>query len=452
MKRIVALILTQAMVLSLPVFASAERHLTYGIWWDVYYNSGDADLSANPAVDPDDPTDQDVAMFENVKLIEDEYDVTFEWANLTYQGVQDSINSSILAGDPDCDVYTVELGWGVPAAMNGLATDLRDVLPADDPLFKGEDTVFNIVSLPDGSAKILAVKSGQAQAEATYPLAFNLQMIQEANLEDPRDLVERGEWTWDKFREYCEVLTKDTDGDGVTDVYGYGAWANDALMYWIMSNGTYIAATEKENLSSPEVGETLKFLQDLYLDGLAYPIPAENGWDVCRWLYRDKKVAFTTTATWILSNYDDYNYDGKAETTLDFDMIFVDYPIGPSGNAETNATKIAYSNYYMIPAGVKDPKLVYDAFRAYWNWYHDDTELRDEPTDWWYTAVSDKLEIQDWNVSVEMKMGERETVDFYKLVENDVPILQFLNGEYTPAQLQESYKQVVQDALDNLYK
>ena len=26
-----------------------------------------------------------------------------------------------LAGDPDCDVYTVELGWGVPAAMNGLA-------------------------------------------------------------------------------------------------------------------------------------------------------------------------------------------------------------------------------------------------------------------------------------------------------------------------------------------
>ena len=86
-------------------------------------------------------------------------------------------------------------------------------------------------------------------------------MIEDANLEDPRDLVARGEWTWDKFREYCQVLTRDIDGDGVIDVYGYGGWLGDFLPYWFMSNGTYVAATATENFSSPEVGETLKFLQ-----------------------------------------------------------------------------------------------------------------------------------------------------------------------------------------------
>ena len=128
-------------------------------------------------------------------------------------------------------------------------------------------------------------------------------MIEDANLEDPRDLVERGEWTWEKFREYCKVLTKDTDGDGNIDVYGFGGWPGDYFMNFVMSNGTNVAATATENLSSPEVGEVLQFIQDLNLvDKVMYPIPEENGWDVCRWLYRDGKVAFTPIAAWIMDS------------------------------------------------------------------------------------------------------------------------------------------------------
>ena len=449
MKRILSIVLALTMALTLlGSVASAERHLTYGIWWDVYYNSGDESWEANPGAEG---TDKDIMMFENVAQVEKEFGVTYEWLNMTYAGVQDSINNSILAGSPDCDVYTVELGWGVPAAMSGLATDLRDVLDPDDPLLNGTDDVLSYVALPDGSVKILAVKGAQTQVEATYPMAFNLQMIQEANLEDPRELAARGEWTWDKFEEYCRVLTRDTDGDGVTDVYGYGGWYGDFMIYFFMSNGTYIASSTTENLSSPEVGQTLDFLQGLFQKGYAYPTPTENGWDVCRWLYRDKKVAFTTTACWILSNYDDYNYDGKNDNPLDFDMVFVDYPIGPSGNAETNATKLANSNYYMIPAGVEDPKLVYEAFRAYWNWFHDDVELRDNVDDWWYTATSNKLDIQDWNFEVMAKMGEREMVDFFNVVINDIDWWSFFDGQFDTSQLQQQYKQVVQDGLDSIF-
>jgi len=397
MKRFVSVMLALILALSLAsgVALAEDRHITMALWWDLYYDSDDTSWEDSPSAVG---KDSDIMRFENVKLIEDTYGVTFEFVNATYAGVQDSINNSILAGEPDFDLYMTELGWGVPAVVNGLATDLRSVLDPDDPFLSHDDVVLNYIDLPDGSASLITVKGAEDQVQSTYPLAFNLQMLQEANLEDPRELVEKGEWTWDKFREYCQVLTKDTDKT-------------------------------------------------------AYPIPEENGHDVCRYLYRDKKVAFTSAAAWIMANYDDYNWDGKAETTLDFDMVFVDYPIGPSGNAETNSTKIAAGSFWMLPAGVEDPKLVFNVFRAYQNWYHDDVTLRDDPEEleWWYTTTSDKLDLQDWNFEIMRKMGEKQMVDFVNVVLNDLPLLQFLNGEYTPAQFQETYRQTVQDALDQVF-
>ena len=424
MKRILSLALVLAMAFSMiSTFATAEepRHITIALWWDMYYDSDDESWESNPSASG---KETDIMRFDVVKEIEETYNVTFEFVNATYAGVQDSLNISILAGEPDFDVYMVELGWGVPAVMNGLATN--------------------------GAVSLLSVKGAEDQVGATYPLAFNLQMIQEANLEDPRDLVERGEWTWDKFREYCQILTRDIDGDGVTDVYGYGGWMGDFFPYFFMSNGTYVCATETENLSSPEMGEVLSFLQDLFVtDKSAYPIPAENGWDVCRWLYRDKKVAFTTTAAWILDSYKDY----LEEPNLDFDMVFVDYPIGPSGNPETNSKKLANSNYWLIPAGIEDPELVYRVLRAYQNWYHEDTELRDDPDEleWWYTSTSNKLDLQDWNFEIMKSMGEHEMVDFINVVINDLPLWDLLAGNITPSQMQEQNRQVVQDALDQIF-
>ena len=455
MKRFAALLLALIMVLSMAAgVAAAEepRHLTYALWWDLYYDSDDAGWEDSPSATG---KDSEIMRFDNVKNIENTYGVTYEFVNATWEGIKDSINNSILAGEPDFDMYMVDLmAFGVPAVMNGLATDLRTVLDADDPFLAHEDPILDYIELPNGAVSLIFPKGAEDAVSSTNPLAFNLQMIEEANLEDPRDLYERGEWTWDKFLEYCRVLTRDNDGDGVTDVYGYGAWIGDALPAWYMSNGTYMAATPEENLTSPEIGETLSFLQNLYLtEQVAYPIPEENGWDVCRFLYRDKKVAFTTTAVWIMANYDDYNWDGLAESTLDFDMVFVPYPIGPSGNQDTNTTKIASGNYWMLPAGVEDPKLVFDVFRAYQNWYQDDIELRDDPEEleWWYTATSDKLDIQNWNFSVLELLGSKVLVDFYQVFGDDLPMLNFLNGEYTPAQFQETYRQTVQDALDQIF-
>ena len=47
-------------------------------------------------------------------------------------------------------------------------------------------------------------------------------MFKEAGLPSLYDLIESGEWTWEKMREIAAALVADTDGDGQIDRYGVG--------------------------------------------------------------------------------------------------------------------------------------------------------------------------------------------------------------------------------------
>ncbi len=451
MKKMTALFVALVMLLSVCSFAVAEepRHILIGTTWDMYWDSTHESIDVNPYYSGKE-TDQ--MIFENVKKVEEENNVTFEYVNMLYAGAQESINTSILAGTPDVDIYTVGLAIGAPAVANGYAVDLRDVLPADHPVLTGEDPIMTYIDTGDGSVSLLTANNKENIVGSTYPLSFNLQMIQDANLEDPRDLVERGEWTWDKFREYCKALTKDTDGDGTIDVYGFGGWPGDYMPNILMSNGTYIAATATENLSSPEVAECLQFVQDLNLvDGVMYPIPEENGWDICRVLYRDQKVAFCPNAAWIMSSNDDYGYQ-SGTPVLDFDMVFVPWPVGPSGNAETNKHKVAESSCFMIPVGTEDPELVFNVLYDIQNWFNGDLSIRDdeEALDWWYGVTAKDIDLQDHNFEVMYQMGLKQQYEMVSNLGFELPFRELIAGDYTVAQFQETYKQQVQDAIDGL--
>ena len=445
-----ALILVLSSVGMVAFAAEGKRNITIGLWWDRYYDSTNTSVEDSPGYQG---TISDQMMFDVVKKIEDKYNVTIEYQNLTYVGIQESLNTSILAGTPDCDIYLVDTFLGVPAVMNGYALDLKTVLPADSDIFT-DKLVMNYLDLGDGAAYMMTPVAAQAQVGSTYPLMFNLQMIQDANLEDPRDLYEKGEWTWDKFAEYCQALTKDTNGDGIIDVYGFGGYQQEWFESMLMSNGTYVAMNGTENFSSPEVTEVLQFMQDMYVTyNCAYPYAAESASDVMRFIYRDGKCAFSPGAAWILGSYADYNWDGSAASTLEFDMVFVPWPVGPSGNQETNRMKITNGEYYIIPVGVEDPELVYNIFYDFTNWYDGDTSIRDdaETLGWWYAVTSKDLDIQDWNFEVMFEMGMREQFDLVSSLGVFPDFMGLFNGDYTPAQFQETYKQEYQDALDRTF-
>lgn len=451
--------------------SAKNDEITIGTWWVQYYDSTHTALDDDPSyaaattilsTDNEDAVktkqnSQKIAelKFANVKTIENKYGVKFYWENLTYTGVKDSINTSILAGTPDCDIYLVDTGMAIPAQINGLALDLKTILPADSDLFTTQNNI-SYMDLGDGKACILYRVEAQKSVEATYPLGFNIQMLEDNNLEDPRDLYARGEWTWDKFIEYCQVLTQDTDGDGQNDQYGYCGFESETLENLMMSNGGNIASGVTQTLTSTPVAEALQLMYDMYnVYNVCFPYDFEGTpSDSMRGQYTQGNIGFFPIAAWITANTKDYDSDGTVGFTLPFDIAYVRWPVGPSGNQETNAGKnLAAGEFYMIPAGTPEPEKVYNVLYDMWNWYDGDTSIRDDKTtlNWWYKVTAATEELQELNFNVMKDCGEHATLDLWNSLGFNYDIMSLIKGETTPAQFQETYKQQVQDALDAYY-
>lgn len=452
---------------------TGDGNINIGTWWLQYYDSKQAiedspDWQTAQPVEGDSEEkaaeraiNLDVAerKFANVKKIEEKYGVTFSWDNLTYEGVKTSINTSILAGNPDCEIYLVEAGMGVPAQTNGLAVDLKTVLPADDDLFTDQINM-GYLDLGDGKACILYQKTAQTNVEGTYPLGFNMQLLEEYNLEDPRELYKRGEWTWEKFIEYCQTLTQDTDGDGQIDQYGYCGYENETLEQLMMSNGASIATTTTETLSSAATGEALQMMYDMYNTyNIAYPYDFDGTpSDSMRIQYREGNIGFWPIAVWIANAGGDYGVEDK----LGFDTAYVRWPVGPSGNQETNPGKNAVSGttYFIIAAGCKNPVTAYHVLADFFNWYEGDLSLRDNKAtlQWWYNENARKEELKVENFDCMFDAGSITETDFWLSLGVDYGtdagngLQLIIKGEMTPAQFQETFKQQVQDGLDAYFK
>ncbi len=479
-RKVLALVLAAAMTLSMAACGNKEGNegknpgtpatndeITIGTWWVQYYDSNNESMDVAPdyqtAIKETDDEMQkkinDITLqicqlkWDNVKKIEEDYGVKFYWENLTYTGVMDSINTSILAGTPDCDVYLVESQMAVPAQANGLALDLKTILPADHDIFT-TNKVADFVDLGDGKACIFYKVSAESKVAATYPLAFNMQMLEDNGLEDPRVLYERGEWTWDKFIEYCKILTQDTDGDGQDDQYGYCGYAVETVEQLMMSNSAGIANTSKETLTSSAMSEVLQMISDMYnVHKICYPYDfAESGAEsTMRNQYTQGNVGFFPCAAWIMDSNKDYDYGNTVGYTLPFDIAFVRWPVGPSGNKDTNPGKNdTAGELYIIPAGVAEPEKVFNVMYDFWDWNDGDFTLRDseEALNWWYGSTAIKQELREENFAVMEDCGEHTTFDLWQSLGFYYDWNSLINGTTTPAQFQETYKQQVQDALD----
>ncbi len=482
-KKYLALILASVMTISMAACGKSgnskdpadykDRVINIGSWWREYYATGDAkednvDYVNAQVADGDDPVlhaekevNQKIAelKWNKVAELKDKYKIDFYWQNLTYAGTKESLMNSTLAGTPDCDIYLVDTSIAIPAQMNGLALDLHTILPEDHDLFTTQ-TVFSYLDLGDGKACILKVQGGMTN---TYPLAFNVQMLEKNNLEDPRELYKKGEWTWDKFIEYCQILTQDTDGDGQVDQYGYCGYIGETFRELCFSNGTAAAGGAKETLSSAETGEVLKLIQDMYNSyNVCYPYDYQNKGgqpsDTMRTQYNNGNIAFFPTAVWIQNANGNYPTVSGVDTpgNLTWDTAYVQWPVGPSGDQQTNACfNSSDGNWFVIPANVKEPERVFNFLYDLYNYYDGDISLRDDPAtlDWWYNETAKTKELKDANFEIQKYCMAHPGLELWESINSGMydGLEQLIAGEMTPAQFQETFSQELQASLDDLF-
>jgi multiple sugar transport system substrate-binding protein len=150
-------------------------------------------------------------------------------------------------------------------------------LPLDD-FIKGDYALDTSIYLP-GVLEPGQYKDQQWLLPKDFsPMAvyYNKKIFDQFNVPYPTD-----DWTWDDLLKTAQDLTKDTDGDGKTDVWGIQLHANwtSGFEYWVGAAGGRLISEDGTQyvgyMDSPETIQAVQFYADLYNKYKVSPPPAD---------------------------------------------------------------------------------------------------------------------------------------------------------------------------------
>lgn len=410
-----------------PAVDMKGRTIKIAVFYDMYYDSNDKKPEDNPGM-----TDMERGqlMLDNVKRIEEKYNCKIEYVNPGAESLKSSLQTSVVAGTPEYDVYLTQMEFALPLAVHGYFTDLSTIT-GDYLDINNDQNILDIFEV--AGTNCFFSKSG-LNVSTTY-LAYNAEMVAAAGLTDPNELYEKGEWTWEKFAEYCTKLTQDTDNNGEPDIYGYGGDLTMTIQEFLASNDAILVKEDgTEGLSDPKVLETFKYLGELYGEKkVARPIVDDWYEGIAGWM--NKQSVFGATKMWVLQT-----------NKINFDYRIVPFPQGPSGNGESSGQ--SFGDYFVIPRGVEKPEQVLQVLEEFFGWYCDDLDVRDEDM----ISLAEGCFIEEADVETAFEMGEWGNGDIWTIVDTDFLINSIyggvISGEKTPAEAVESIKQLFQDEID----
>lgn len=132
-----------------------------------------------------------------------------EWNSL-----RSNLQTMVLANDAP-DLFSIYNGVGTYLRNKNLTRDIRDYINMNDAAWKdmqkySEPLFYN------------GVLTGVCVADPMigYGILYNKTLINQAGLEDPFALYEKGQWDILKFLEYVEELTVDQNHDNIPEVFG----------------------------------------------------------------------------------------------------------------------------------------------------------------------------------------------------------------------------------------
>jgi multiple sugar transport system substrate-binding protein len=169
---------------------------------------------------------------------------------------------------------------------------------------------------------------------------FNKQMFDKEGIAIPGP-----DWTWADFESIARKMTKDTDGDGNPDQWGfYFRKYMDGFTHWLMQNGGGLATKEGKSLiGKPETVEALKFLQRLIVMDKVIPTDTQ-----ARQFGSAQPASFIAGKAAML--------EGGLSITVDLKNNGVDYVIRPLPKGKYSLST-AFVNAWAIPTGAKRPEL-----------------------------------------------------------------------------------------------
>ena len=287
-----------------------------------------------------------------------------------YQGISDAVDEQLdgvsLAYEPGGsegasyqDVLRTELAAGtapdvfwIPGtdiadfATRGLILDLREFASADAD-YKDADfyegPMFHLTFNPE-TGNTGETLWGLPRDVSTFALYINNDLIEQAGVEDPRELAKNGEWTWDKFLETAVAINA-LGGD----VKGFGMnawWANPGLFINSAGGGFYNEDRTACALDTDESVAGIEFASRLY-----------NEFDVAVPYGEDTEPPFLAGNVGMFLNGRWATPGTRAGAQFDWDVV--DVPEGPGG-----ARSWLFWGAYVVNANTEHPEEAWQLMRA----------------------------------------------------------------------------------------
>lgn len=339
--------------------------------------------------EPQNKQEEDTAKYR--AEIQEKYHFTIQPKAVSdWGGMTDTCVNSITAGDPAAQIFNLDYRFVAKPMSNGLFYDLATL--SSDLDFSEDKWNENVKWIMTKGSSIYGMR-----AEASEPrggVIWNKRLFEEAGLDPnlPYTLQRNGEWTWSKFDELCSKLTRDTNMDGVTDIYATCSQGAATLGILVASCGqdwfTVDAAGKiSNNCKNPDVLKAMNFAVELYNKGYEKPTPADAAWD---WFY----PAFAAAEAAMIFDEEYRCQPGQVFGDAMADDVGFVMPPKPDGQAEY--LSYVCDNICIIPS-------CYDAETASkiafgYNVYTMNTPGYDDPLDWlapYYSHFNDEWAVDE---------------------------------------------------------
>lgn len=274
-----------------------------------------------------------------MKQYKEKYNVDVEIIPSDYNNYSTKLEASLSSGTP-IDVAVASVANFPDYAVKGWVQPIDKYISLDSGDYS--KSAMDMFYKYKGSHYLAVSKKGITP----IVLYYNKDMIADAGLTDPMEYWNKGQWNFETFRTMCKALTKDTNGDGKTDVWGVSCWYPNAFLGANKTAALMIDEKNhfKLNLDDPKLKRACAYVQDMYyttkwrgLDGNDIKVSWENQHDAFfnEYTWNDKAVA-----------------QDKTQGKFTFNYGVVAMPTGPDN---TDGTYVCFTGGCSIVKGSKSP-------------------------------------------------------------------------------------------------
>lgn len=280
------------------------------------------------------------AIAELFNASQDEIEVV---VNVVSGGYNEPIIARIIAGTPPDVITTMR----IPELLSVMA-------PLD--AYAQADTVQQLFIPPALEQSTFEGHLVQLPTECSPLLSFyNVRLWEGAGLESPAVLYRAGRWDWDNIARAGQRIARDTNGDGILDIWGmnitgFSVERNHIFIH--QAGGSLFdrfALPTQSRFNSSQVGYALQYIHDLIYEKRVMAASAATGWEGYG-KFINGEVGVTFEGPWIIGQIRNAGVMSEGE-----------WDIAPPPRGPANADTMTHTNGVQLVRESRNPE-------AAWKW------------------------------------------------------------------------------------